>query len=106
MVARCAQLLALSTLLSLPSLIEPYLGTSPGALTLAKSRLKILKSPLSCVMISEQELSASSSSSSNRLLQDAPATLLSEVGREGRKRQGGNSPHGIFDSALKAATAR
>ncbi|CAM9489934.1 unnamed protein product [Pylaiella littoralis] len=90
MAAHCARLLALSSLFSLPSPIEPFLGTASGALTLAQSRSKIKSSSCAVTEPGTSSSSSSSRSSSNsRLLQDdVPATLLSEVGREGRERQG------------------
>lgn len=73
MVSRGAQLLALSCL-SLPSLIEPFLVAAPGAGALiGKSRLTRVPVVAPCAAL---------------IFDDAPATLLSEVGREGRDRQG------------------
>lgn len=68
MVSGGAQLLALSCL-SLPSLIEPFLGAPGAGALIGKSRM--IAPPIAATMF-----------------EAAPATLLSEVGREGKDRQG------------------
>ncbi|CAB1112423.1 unnamed protein product [Ectocarpus sp. CCAP 1310/34] len=100
MLAHCAQLLALSSLLSLPSLIEAFLGPAPRARSLSTGRDR---TPVaSCVVMSDQQ--QQSNCRSSRLLTDAPATLISEAGREAR----GRPDQGLEDivplvAALEAA---
>ncbi|CAM9160712.1 unnamed protein product [Scytosiphon promiscuus] len=100
MPAPCSRLLALSSLLLLPSLVEPFLGAAPGRESPPTKRQPRTRS--SCAVMSENPTGQEDNCTGNMLLADAPATLLSEVGREARERPG----HGLEDAVpLFAAIA-
>lgn len=86
MIAHCAKIVALSSLLSFPSLIEAFLGPAPIARSPSTAVAVRDRTPaVSCVMSDQQQ----STGRSSPLLADAPATLISEAGREARGRPGG-----------------
>lgn len=81
-----SRLLVLSSLLLLPTLIEPFLGAATGWKSPPTVQQPRTKS--SCAIMSEKPLEQGVACTENSMLADAPATLLSEVGREARERPG------------------
>ncbi|CAM9363348.1 unnamed protein product, partial [Hapterophycus canaliculatus] len=91
MPTRSSRILTLSHLLLLPSLVEPFLGAAPAWKSHSTRQHPGTKSL--CVIMSEKPLEQGVDFTRTPSLADAPATLLSEIGREARDRPG----HGLED---------